>query len=171
MLKNLRNSFLKLELWALTVGIVVMIVVGTLQVVLRNFFNTGVDWGDMLVRTLVLWVGFAGASLATRKGKHINIEVASKISKNPKFLYIREKIVAVISLFISLLLLKTAIDFTLLEAADNMTAFLNIPTWIVFIIVPISLFIMSIRLLIQVFTGTPDEDDAHSEGHGEGAST
>ena len=36
-----------------------------LQVILRNFFHHGVLWFDPLVRTLVLWVAFLGALMAT----------------------------------------------------------------------------------------------------------
>src|SRR4030042_581943 len=55
-----------------------MIGIAFLQIVLRNFFSTGLDWGDSLVRNLVLWVGFIGATLATKEGKHINIDVVSR---------------------------------------------------------------------------------------------
>jgi len=167
MLSSLKNSVLKLEQlvatteeWLLTVGMIIMISVGALQVVLRNFFNTGTDWGDMLVRALVLWLGFVGASLATRRGKHINIDVASKITSNPTFLRVRQKVIIFIALVMTALLLKFSINFTILEAGDSMTAFLNIPTWVVFIIVPISLFIMGVRLLLQLFVGYTLDKDA-----------
>jgi TRAP-type C4-dicarboxylate transport system permease small subunit len=65
----------KLEQWNETLGRVekflivvmlsMMILVAFLQIVLRNAFSTGISWGDPLVRYLVLWVGFIGASLAT----------------------------------------------------------------------------------------------------------
>jgi TRAP-type C4-dicarboxylate transport system permease small subunit len=55
-----------------------MILIAFLQIVLRNFFATGLSWGDPLVRNLVLWIGFIGATLATREGKHINIDLVSR---------------------------------------------------------------------------------------------
>src|SRR5512139_2469052 len=55
-----------------------MIFIAFLQIVLRNFFSTGLDWGDPLLRNLVLWIGFIGATLATREGKHINIDIISR---------------------------------------------------------------------------------------------
>ena len=42
-----------------------MIFIAFLQIVLRNDFSTGLDWGDSLLRNLVLWIGFIGATLAT----------------------------------------------------------------------------------------------------------
>ena len=55
-----------------------MIVIAFFQIVLRNLFSTGLTWGDPLVRNLVLWIGFIGAALATREGKHINIDIVSQ---------------------------------------------------------------------------------------------
>ena len=33
-----------------------MILIAFSQIVLRNFFDTGIAWGDALVRYLVVWV-------------------------------------------------------------------------------------------------------------------
>jgi len=52
-----------------------MILVAFLQIVLRNVFTTGFSWGDPFIRYLVVWVGFIGAALATKEGKHITIEI------------------------------------------------------------------------------------------------
>ena len=38
-----------------------MVLVATYQVIARNFFDTGLLWGDALVRVLVLWVALVGA--------------------------------------------------------------------------------------------------------------
>ena len=56
----------------------VMILLAFSQIVLRNFFATGIDWADSLVRYLVVWVGFVGAAIATKEGKHITIDVLSR---------------------------------------------------------------------------------------------
>jgi TRAP-type C4-dicarboxylate transport system permease small subunit len=153
MLKKVEYYISKIETYVLVIGLITMIIAGTTQVILRNFFNTGLEWGDMLARSLVLWVGFVGASLATRRSKHINIELMSKFITNPKLSKIRERVVNIIALFISTMLAIQAIIFTHAEAQDNMTAFLKVPTWVIFIIVPISLCLISIRFLIEVITG------------------
>ena len=156
LLKAERTLFI-LEEWALVFGLTIMITFGTMQVLLRNFFNTGVEWADMLVRALVLWVGFLGASLATRKSKHINIEIISKLITNPTLSKIRVRLVNTISLFIVLMLLKLSIDYTFLEAGNNLYAFLKVPSWVVFIIVPISFLLIALRLLIELILGSPIE--------------
>ena len=47
----------------------------TTQIVLRNFFASGLFWADELVRLLVLWLAVAGALAATRDRRHIAIEL------------------------------------------------------------------------------------------------
>jgi len=153
MLRRLEYYVSKLEGYVLVTGLLTMIIAGTTQVILRNFFNTGFEWGDMLARSLVLWVGFIGASLATRREKHINIELLSKFMKSPKSSLIRERFVNIIAFLISAILAVASIMFIRIESESGMKAFLNIPTWVIFVIVPISMTLISIRFLIQICIG------------------
>lgn len=56
-----------------------MVLLAFLQVVLRNFFSSGILWADPLLRHAVLWIGFLGASLATGSEKHINLDIVSRL--------------------------------------------------------------------------------------------
>ncbi|HSH12516.1 MAG TPA: TRAP transporter small permease [Desulfurivibrionaceae bacterium] len=56
-----------------------MIVLTCLQVGMRTFFSSGIDWADSLLRYLVLWSGLLGAAICTRQGQHINIDLASRL--------------------------------------------------------------------------------------------
>ena len=70
----------KAEGWAIF-GLLVMLVSLTfVQVVLRNLpGNPSAPWIDLGSRLFVLWVGLLGASLAVARGKHISIDVASRL--------------------------------------------------------------------------------------------
>jgi TRAP-type C4-dicarboxylate transport system permease small subunit len=57
-------------------GMITMLVLSLIQVVARNFFDTGYPLADTLVRYLVLLVSFSGAILAVKAGRHIHIDVA-----------------------------------------------------------------------------------------------
>ena len=162
-LLKIEKYLFTLEEWILVFGLTIMITFGTMQVLLRNFFDTGVEWADMLVRALVLWVGFLGASLATRKSKHINIEIVSKLITNQTLSRIRVRIVNAISFIIVLILLKLSIDYTFLEASNHLYAFLKVPTWVVFIIVPVSFSLIALRLLIELILGGPIEKEEIKE--------
>jgi C4-dicarboxylate transporter, DctQ subunit len=121
-----------------------MILLAFLQIVLRNFFSTGLNWSDSLLRNLVLWIGFIGATLATREGKHINIDVVSRwlpsLGRN-----IITLITHLFSFFICCLLTYATLKFIRNESQmENMT-FLNIPAWIPEMILPITFTLMTFR--------------------------
>jgi TRAP-type C4-dicarboxylate transport system permease small subunit len=54
-----------------------MVFLSFLQIILRNFFATGLLWIEPMLRHMVLWVGLLGASLATREDKHLMIDLVS----------------------------------------------------------------------------------------------
>ena len=127
-----------------------MILLAFLQIVLRNFFFTGLDWGDSLLRNLVLWIGFIGATLATKEGKHINIDVVSRwlpsLGKN-----VVTFIIHLFSFFICCLLTYATLKFIKNEVQmENMT-FLNIPAWVPEMILPITFSLMTFRFGLRSF--------------------
>jgi TRAP-type C4-dicarboxylate transport system permease small subunit len=127
-----------------------MIVIAFLQIVLRNLFSTGLSWGDPLVRNLVLWIGFIGAALATREGKHININVVSQWVPNLGKVYI-EFLTQLFSFVICGLLTLAALKFIKNEAQMGNVAFLDIPAWIPEIILPIIFGLMTLQFGFRSF--------------------
>ena len=127
-----------------------MILLAFLQIFLRNFFATGLDWGDPLLRNLVLWIGFIGATLATREGKHINIDVVSRwlpsLGKNVVTLFIH-----LFSFFICCLLTYAALKFIKNEVQMENRTFLNIPAWIPEMILPMTFGLMTFRFGLRSF--------------------
>lgn len=127
-----------------------MILIAFLQIVLRNLFFTGLDWGDSLLRNLVLWIGFIGATLATREGKHINIDVVSRwlpsLGKN-----IVTLITHLFSFLICCLLTYAALKFIKNEAQMGNRTFLNIPAWVPEMILPMTFGLMTLRFGLRSF--------------------
>ena len=127
-----------------------MILTAFLQIVLRNFFSTGLDWADSLIRNLVLWTGFIGATLATKEGKHINIDMVSRwlpsLGKNVVTLFIH-----LFSFFICCLLTYAALKFIKNEVQMENRTFLNIPSWIPEMILPMTFGLMTFRFGLRSF--------------------
>ncbi len=123
-----------------------MVVFAFLQVVLRNIFNEGILWGDIFLRHLVLWVGFLGASLATREQKHINIDLFGRLLPE-KGKQISRMVTNLFSVFICLLLTDASWTFVQDEKMIGTILFEDIPTWYFQIIIPIGFFLMSFRFL------------------------
>ena len=149
------EAIAKLEQTLLVTFLGFMIILAFLQIVLRNFFFTGLDWGDSLLRNLVLWVGFVGATLATKEGKHINIDIVSRwlpsLGKN-----IVTLITHLFSFFICCALTYAAMKFIKNEVEMGNRTFLNIPAWIPEMILPVTFILMSFRFGLRSFK-TPRE--------------
>ena len=127
-----------------------MILLAFSQIVLRNVFSTGLNWGDSLLRNLVLWIGFIGATLATKEGKHISIDVVSRwlpsLGKN-----IVTLMTHLFSLFICSLLTYAALKFIKNEVQMENRSFLNIPAWIPEMILPMTFSLMTFRFGLRSF--------------------
>jgi TRAP-type C4-dicarboxylate transport system permease small subunit len=137
-----------------------MILLAFLQIVLRNFFFTGLDWGDSLLRNLVLWVGFVGATLATKEGKHINIDIVSRwlpsLGKNVVTL-----IIHLFSFFICCLLTYATLKFIKNEVEMGNRTFLDIPAWIPEMILPITFGLMTFRFGLRSFKNLSEMRKMH----------
>jgi TRAP-type C4-dicarboxylate transport system permease small subunit len=121
-----------------------MILIAFLQIVLRNIFATGIAWADPLVRNLVLWVGFVGAAIATREGRHINIDVLPRwVPQQGKAII--GVIVQLFAAFICGLLTFAAVKFVRNEALMGGVTFLGIPAWCPQMILPVTFGIMALR--------------------------
>jgi TRAP-type C4-dicarboxylate transport system permease small subunit len=134
----------KVEQILLVILLSSMILVAFLQIVLRNFLATGLAWGDLLTRDLVLWVGFIGATLATKDGKHINIDVVSQWAPALG----RRGIPFVTHLFSSFvcgLLTYAALKFIKNEIDLGGITFFRTPSWIPEIVLPIAFGLMTFR--------------------------
>ena len=125
-----------------------MILIAFLQIVLRNFLSTGLDWGDSLVRNLVLWIGFIGATLATREGKHINIDAVSR-SLPPLGRAMVEVCIHLFSCFICSLLTYASFKFVKNEAEMGAATLINVPAWILEAILPLTFGLMAFRFALR----------------------
>ena len=139
-----------------------MIIMAFMQIVLRNLFATGFSWADVLVRYLVLWVAFIGASLATREGKHINIDVFSRWISGKTKSYIKT-ICELCSLIICALLAYAAVKFVLFEAQMGGTTFFGLPVWLPQLIIPITFGLMTFRFALRCFKACMRKLDADSD--------
>jgi TRAP-type C4-dicarboxylate transport system permease small subunit len=157
----------RVEQTLLVVLLSFMILIAFLQIAFRNILASGLTWGDPVVRNLVLWVGFIGAALATREGKHINIDVISRwlptLGKN-----LIEFINHLFSFFICGLLCFAALKFIKNEAQMRNIVFSGIPAWIPLIILPIVFGLMAFRFGLFSMKSFATMVKTHSTHHRRG---
>ncbi len=147
LLRRMNDAVAKVELWLLVFIVLTMVILAFLQVLLRNVFDQGILWGDTFLRHLVLWVGFIGASLATKDEKHINIDILTR------FLHVRAKPVVqiltnVFAGIICFVLSKAGLTFVLQEIEFGTILFNDIPAWYFEIIIPAGFALMGIRFFL-----------------------
>lgn len=149
-----------------------MILMAAAQILLRNVMGTSIVWGDVLVRILVLWVGMAGATAASRDGRHIRIDVAGRFL--PRFL--RRWVEVVVALFTAAICGMAAywsFRFVHMEWADGATAFVWMPAWICQSVMPLGFAVIASRYVGLAWAhalGTAPpvvvlSSSSHADGH------
>ncbi len=158
-LKQIDKFLEKIEGQLIVLILSLMILLSFGQMLLRNFFDMGIIWGDTLLRQWVLWLGFLGASLAVKHDKHISVEVLTSFSS----LYWK-RIIKAFTRFsagiISGFLAWAALSFMLFEKDSESVLFLDIPVWIFQTVLPYSFMVIAIRFIISGFETVFIENDS-----------
>ncbi|MBN1397553.1 MAG: TRAP transporter small permease [Bacteroidetes bacterium] len=147
-LKSVDSFLNKIEGALLVFLLLVMLFMAFGQVVLRNFFSGGIVWGDILLRHLVLWIGFLGAALATSSERHLNIDILTR--------YLPERLKGAVATLsnifaaaICCLLLCASLTFIEFEISNNNTVFEEIPSWYAQIIIPVGFGLLTFHFIIR----------------------
>lgn len=123
-----------------------MLALALVQIGLRNLFDSGIIWGDSLLRVLVLWVGLFGAMVASRKGDHINIDLITRfVGPNTK------RAISALTSFataaICTLLAYHSYRFVQIEYQDALIAFAGVPNWVCELVMPLAFSVIALRYL------------------------
>ena len=136
---------------AILVGLLLLMIgMAVTQIFLRNLFQAGIVWSDVMVRILVLWVGLIGAMVASRQDNHITIDILDRYMPE------RVKVYAnfVIKLFTALICTIVAyysLLFVQIEFADGGMAFAQVPTWLCEAIIPFAFTVIALRYFLLSF--------------------
>jgi TRAP-type C4-dicarboxylate transport system permease small subunit len=127
-----------------------LIFFGCLQIILRNFFHSGLLWADPLMRHLVLWLGCLGAALATTRVRHINIDVFTRLLPDA-LKKVRRAIVysttALAAFSLGIAALRLVVD----ERDFGEIAFGPFQTWALQTVLPFAFFLIAYRSLVNLF--------------------
>ena len=128
----------------LVVLLSVMLVLASLQIFLRNFFDAGLLWADPVLRVLVLWLGLIGATVATRNNKHIRIDLLSRLfARNTHRLI--QGFVGQVSAWTCLVIAWHGMTWVRMDYVDGFEGVAGIPAWMLEIIVPLSFGLIGLR--------------------------
>jgi len=124
-----------------------MILLACVQIFLRVFYSSGILWADPLLRYMVIWVGLFGASVATKRSKHISIDIISHLMPD-KFLPWLHGLINFFSAGVCIVLTYAAVIFVRDEAFYGGRGILDIPSWGLNLAYPIAFGFIAARFLI-----------------------
>jgi TRAP-type C4-dicarboxylate transport system permease small subunit len=141
----------KFEVVLLASILIAMVLVATTQILLRNFFDTGLIWADPLLRAMLLWLGLLGAVVASHDNKHISIDLLSRYAPQDWQRWIR----MTTSLFTALVCLIVAYHsgrFVFDEYSYQTPSSIatTVPAWIVEVIIPAAFTLIALRYFLLI---------------------
>ena len=148
-LRLLDRTLTKFVTWLLLFFIVMMLGIAALQVLLRIFLHTGIIWGDVAARHMVLWVGFFGAYIATREDKHFHIDVLTRFL-NPKLRSWFSAFSDLFAIVVCCFMLQASVTFIEVGMDADSMLFLQVPQRAVAIIVPLGFGLILIQFLLRM---------------------
>ncbi|MDY6954914.1 MAG: TRAP transporter small permease, partial [Thermodesulfobacteriota bacterium] len=105
----------------LAAALLVMALIPVAELVGRTWFNNGIPGATEYVQHLTLWIGFLGAMVATREGKHIKIAAAANRLPKPLSLIV-DCLVASVSAAVCAGLFVASLELVVAEAP-------GLPSW------------------------------------------
>lgn len=153
-----------------------MVLLAFLQVILRNFFGTGIGWADVILRHLVLWVCMLGGVLATHEARHIGIDLVPRLvgKKGKAIVSILGSVFVAV---VSVLLARASWVFVASEKEFGTRLFGEFPAWIAQVIIPAGFILIAFQVLLNLSLarfgdgvyGQPDEQNAVEESEPDSA--
>lgn len=141
-----------------------MVLLAVLQIVLRQFFGSGIGWADELIKIIVLWLAMVGSIAAARDNRHIRIDLLSHILP-AKLVALTRVVVDVFAAGVCAIIAWQAWRYLQLEIEWQETVLIDTPAWAAHAIVPAAFLLIGYRFLVgsaatiyEVFRGEPLED-------------
>ena len=138
---------------ALVVLLGSMIVLAFTQIVLRQFFDSGIGWADELVKIIVLWLAMVGSIAAARDNRHIRIDVLSHILP-AKLVILSRILVDLFAAAVCAIIAWQAWRYLQVEIEWQETVLDDTPAWIAHAVVPAAFLLISYRFLVAVASRT-----------------
>jgi C4-dicarboxylate transporter DctQ subunit len=151
------TAFGKLEVVCVSFLLVLSVLVILADISSRVVLGTSVSWAPELARYAIIWMVFIGGSIAARQGAHISIDVALEVLPSKlgrKVLFAASVTAAITCAIISYLGVKLVSQMTMFSQKSPS---LEISMWMVYLIIPISFAMMTVRFVQAGFAIKMDE--------------
>lgn len=124
-----------------------MVLLAGAQILLRNVWESGIAWGDPMLRVLVLWIGMFGAMLASRSNQHISIDILSHYL-SPEWKRYSSVLTNLFSTLVCTLLSWHSGRFVIYEWQDGAELYSGVPVWLAEAILPLGFAVIAVRFAL-----------------------
>ena len=149
MLKKIDDFINYFSTAVMMVTMILATLVAFINVVMRYCFNYSMTWAGELTSYLFIWSALFGAAYGFKIGMHIGVNAILQILK-PKI----AKIVLIITLIIIFIYLTALMcwgyNFIVFNyEMEQVSVDLQLPFWIIYLCVPITMFIADYQILLK----------------------
>ena len=142
--------FWGVEIASIVLLLASLVVLGTIQIVMRNVMHSGLMWADPFMRHAVLYLGAVGAMIAAARMNHITVDVVSRLLPErlkPARRWVVYGATAITAYVLAIAAARLVID----ERTYHEVAFLGIQTWVLELILPFAFAVITYRTLLAIF--------------------
>jgi TRAP-type C4-dicarboxylate transport system permease small subunit len=147
-LARVRDHLVRMEEAVLVILMLGMITLAVAQIVLRNTISSGLVWGETVVRILVLWTALIGATLASRSGQHISMDLAGRYLP-PRMQQLAKIVTDLFAAAVCAVVTWFSAGFVRSEYASGTTVFGDFPSWPGTVIIPIAFGVIALRYFLS----------------------
>ena len=125
-----------------------MIVLASMQIFLRNLFDSSVSWGAPLLRILVLWMALLGALAASRGNRQITVDVLTRLLEG-RAKSAAQAVASVFTTAVCGVLAFHAGRFVEMERVTGTTAVAGLPAWLFELVMPFAFGLACLRYALH----------------------
>ncbi len=159
MFKKIDNYINYFSTVVMMITMIMATLVAFVNVVMRYCFNYSMTWAGELTSYLFIWSALFGAAYGFKVGMHIGVTAIIQILK-PKI----AKIVLIVTLVIILIYLTAVMcwgyNFIVFSyQMEQVSVDLRLPFWIIYLCVPITMFIADYQILLKLIKAVKTPSD------------
>ncbi len=145
----------RVEDWLLAGLLSGLLLLALVQIGLRIFFHSGLEWAEPVSRMGLLWLALGGALGATRSHRHIGIDALPRILP-PKLHRAAWMLTQLVTAFICGVLAWYGWGMVGLEREVPADFVPGVPSWWPMLAFPAGFGLMSLRFVIAAFAEPPE---------------
>ncbi len=151
---KIKHSLITFEKIVAASSLLLLLILAIIQIIARNFFDTGFTHMEVLTRHLILFIIFMGAALVSEQNRHIKIDILTAFLTEQQ----QEKLIRPL-LLLSALVSAVFSWYSVIFWLDEWQYAPANERWSVYLalILPIGFFILALHLILLSITGFEQE--------------